>query len=502
MKSPVCKCHGKPFVTFCKPCQKPCCAICIAEKHDRHSFMNIDDAAKDARSKLKICLQSQDTTELSSMQTNRKLIDDGIKEYNEAMECALEKSKIRFKSLHQQLERTEEDWIRNLEKTRADDVAKMDIMKGNIDNQIRRKTQFIDNCQTILGESDDAMVLAFVSDINDTGNLDSSTILLPSPVYFKASSRNLLSVDDLIGKLQRTGKRTPAQRSFYGSITIGIVLLFISIAVRPFEKAFNADRIEFKTVKTIENTRGDAIVHTAQNEVWISDQQSETLSLYDSDFNKIANIYLEFEISDIVLTISDDILATIWEEQEVLRISRSGNIKTFIDTSQYHPYGITIIDKDEIVVGQHAYLTDQGNVFKLAIYSMVTSMALREISTDVNGQPLFRETIVQVKQNRNGDYVVSHKNRVVCVTSLGEYRWKYTTTGETSIWGLVCDKYNNIIIAEGQNRQITILNSDGILLKTLRTEDSDWGPISLSLDRDENLWVGYAKYIKVIKYLE
>ena len=509
MKILVCKEHGESFVTFCKPCQKLCCAVCITGKHDRHSFITISDAAKEARSKLKICLQSQDTTVLSKLQTSRKLIDDGIQEYTDAMDCALEKSKARFQSLRQQLERTEDEWIRNLEKTRTDDLAKMDIMKGNLDNQIRYKDQFIDNCQAILAEGDDAMVLAFASDMNDAESIDSSRILLPSPVHFKPSSRNLPSADDLIGKIQHKGRRTTAWRTFYGSLVLGIVLIFISITIGSFEKTFNADMIEFKTLKTIEwqkqlstSTAGYTIVHTARNEVWIGDRDSKSVNLYDSNLNMITSIYLGYQIKDMVPTSSDDILATNWREQQVFRITRSGNVNHFIDTSPYYPYGIYINDRQQVVVGLFKLNTDSKRMFKLAIYSTDTSMAPQEMASDVNGRPLFDDTIMQVKQNGNGDYVVSHEKGVVCLTRMGEYRWNYTTTGKTRILSLVCDRYNNIIIGEERNRHIIILNSDGKLLKTLHTENSRSGPISLSLDRDENLWVGHWEHIKVIKYLK
>ena len=501
MKSPVCKEHGKPFVTFCKPCQKPCCGICIARKHARHSFMTIDDAAKDARSKLKISLQSQDSTTLPKLQTARKLLDDGFEKYTEAMDCALEKSKARFQSLRQELERNEEDWIRNLENTRTDDVAKMNIMKGNLDNQIRYKDQFIDNCQAILSDGSDAMVLAFASDINDAESIDVSRVVLPSPVNFKPSSRRLSSADDLIGMIQRPRRHTAAHISFYCSVVFCILLILISIAVQPNEKALNADMIEFKLLKTIENTKGYSIVHTDQNEVWISDQQRKTLSLYDSDFNVIRKTYLGLPVKDIVLTMAHDILATDLENRRVLRISRSGNVKTFMDTSPYRPWGIAINDKEQIVVGQYTYNTVLGNLYRLAMYSSVTSTELGNIRIDETGRPFFNDIATQVKQNGNGDYIVSLKNEVVCFTRMGIYKWKYITTKVSKILGLVCDRYNNIIIAEESNRQITILKSNGKLLKNLYTEGIN-GPISLSIDTVGNLWVGAVDHIKVIRYLK
>ena len=362
----------------------------------------MDDAAKNARSKLKLCLQSQDSITLPKLRTSRKLIDDGIEEYTDAMNCALE----------------------------------------------------------------------------------------------KPSSRRLSSADDLIGVIQRQRRHRAAHIWFYGFVIFCILLIFVSIAVQP-----NADMIEFKLLKIIENIKCYSILHTAQNEVWISDQRNETLSLYDSNFNLIRNIYLGMPVEDIVLTISQDILATDLEDRRVLRISRSGNVKTFMDTSPYRPLGIAINDKQQIVVGQYTYHTVLGNLYRLAMYSSVTSTELGNIRIDETGRPFFNNIATQVKQNGNGDYVVSLKNEVVCFTKMGVYRWKYITTKVSNILGLVCDRYNNIIIAEEMNRQITILKSNGKLLKTLYTEGIN-GPISLSIDKDGNLWVGAIDHIKVIRYIK
>ena len=129
-----------------------------------------------------------------------------------------------------------------------------------------------------------------------------------------------------------------------------------------------------------------------------------------------------------------------------------------------------------------------------------------------------------MKQNGNGDYVTSHYGKVICISRYGEFKWHYTgidTQTEMGVdglpiilkkhWrermnpsgfpGLVCDTYQNIIIAEYNFYRISMLNSDGKLLRTLMTNGVDF-PLSLVLDSLNHLWIGQENEIKVIKYTD
>ena len=140
---------------------------------------------------------------------------------------------------------------------------------------------------------------------------------------------------------------------------------------------------------------------------------------------------------------------------------------------------------------------------KLSIYSPDGSAVLQEIENDEDGKPLFRDEITQVKQNGSGDYVVADGDRIVCVSSEGGFRWDYIVGLFMAIYGMVCDKYDNVIIADHYNDKIHLLSSEGKLVTTLLTaKDGIRWPRSLSIDRHGQLWIGQDESLKVVRYLK
>ena len=103
--------------------------------------------------------------------------------------------------------------------------------------------------------------------------------------------------------------------------------------------------------------------------------------------------------------------------------------------------------------------------------------------------------------------MVADNNRIVCVDREGGYRWEYQVkqTGDyfPIVYGMVCDRYDNIIIADHIYDNISLLDSEGKLITTLMTrQDGIWEPYSLAMDNQGCLWIGQEKNVKVIKYMK
>ena len=99
--------------------------------------------------------------------------------------------------------------------------------------------------------------------------------------------------------------------------------------------------------------------------------------------------------------------------------------------------------------------------------------------------------------------MVADWNMIVCVSSEGQFRWDFSAETSPLIYDMVCDKYDNVIIAEYYSNNICLLNSEGKLVTTLLThEDGLRNPRSLSIDRHGQLWIGQDNGpLKVVKYL-
>ena len=244
--------------------------------------------------------------------------------------------------------------------------------------------------------------------------------------------------------------------------------------------------------------RAQKVLNTEQSDVLVCVPWKNTMTWYDEYLVEKKTFSLPISLYDIVLTSSQEIIATDRNMKKIVKISQSGSIKTIQVTAPLEPCGICINNRHEIVVGLR---TGYGKYpLKLAIYPTDFSDVLFEIENDEEGKPLFRYSLNEVKQNRSGDYVVADEIRVVCVSSKGRFRWDYRDKS-AGIFALVCDKYDNVIIAlDYRNCKICLLNSDGDLVTTLLTgEDYTY---SLTIDRNGHLWIGQNRNIKVVKYLK
>ena len=243
--------------------------------------------------------------------------------------------------------------------------------------------------------------------------------------------------------------------------------------------------------------RAHKVLHTEQSEVVVCVPLKNTMAWYDEHLVEKKIFSLPISLYDIVLTPSQEIIATDRNMKKIVKISPSGSFKTIQVTAPLEPCGICINSKHEIVVGLR---TCYGKYpLKLAIYSSDYTDVLYEIENDEEGKPLFSYSLNEVKQNRSGDYVVADEIRVVCVTNKGRFRWEYHDKS-AGIFALVCDKYDNVIIAlDYRNCKICLLNSEGYLVTTLLTgEDYTY---SLTIARNGHLWIGQNRNIKVVKYL-
>ena len=269
-------------------------------------------------------------------------------------------------------------------------------------------------------------------------------------------------------------------------------------------RTFNRNRMSVTPVME-RNIRADRILHTDQNHVWVYNYEmhkTNKLTLYNEHFVERKSIDLTGRLHDMALSASHDIVATDYNNERLVKISPTGSVSTLCSTTPLRPCGICINSSQHLVVGmQVGYVMYIEPPKKLKIYSPDGSAVLQEIENDEDGKPLFRGVITQVKQNGDGDYVVADEERVVCVSSKGRFRWDYSVD-ISLVCGMVCDKYDNVIIADHFRNQILLLSSEGKLVTTLLTkEDSIWNPQSLSIDRHGQLWIGQHESLKVVKYL-
>ena len=237
---------------------------------------------------------------------------------------------------------------------------------------------------------------------------------------------------------------------------------------------------------------------------------SQTVTWYDQDMAILKDMKVDFEILDMTLEHTGEIIATDYSNRRVVRIAQSGDISTVCSTAPRGAWGVCVNNRQQIVVGQYRPV-------RLVVYSPDGSHVDQEIAKDDNSESFFTHAVLQVKQRRNGDYVVLGPDKIVCVTTEGEFKWIYdwykgmeckgVMTGLfdefPDFFGLVCDMNNNVIIADCNNDHVLLLDNEGRLVRTLLTKkDGINYPRYLSIDQHGCLWIGQTDNVKVVKYVK
>ena len=82
-------------------------------------------------------------------------------------------------------------------------------------------------------------------------------------------------------------------------------------------------------VKTTKGIGAGTLVHNDRDEVIVNHREAKTFTIYDQTFEKLRSIEFEYEIFDMALTSSGEIIATADHEVDrVIRITPSGDPST------------------------------------------------------------------------------------------------------------------------------------------------------------------------------
>ena len=489
-----CKEHpGNQYVTFCNKCNIPCCTVCISTHHHQHSFSDIAKAANDARWDLRFYLANLEKISLPTCESVHKDLVESMTEYNNSMEEVTVKSRRRFKSLRDQLDCAEQEWMRALKDIKIQDLQEVEMVTKQTENKMDRTKNLISVCKMNLADASDIALLLFNSERPDEFSLKSEKVPMSLEiVQFEPSDYKLPPAQELIGKVKHRNKRSNTPQK-----------------LRSTEKGkqqseqldTSINRVMF--VKTLENICCISMVHAGMNKIWVNNRKERSIQVIDENFATVSTFDTGFYVVDLAMTSPTEVLATDRLGKRVLRISDSGNVTQVCNTVPLSPRAICVNNRNQVIVGVSDD-TEETNV-KMVIFSRDGSTVLREIQNDTSGKPIFSSPLMQIKQKRDGDYVVSYGDTVKCVNEEGTCKWNYCVRElfRCDVYGLVCDANDNIIIAETHNNKISLLGSDGKLIRTLLTEkDGIKLPWSLCLDKLGRLWMGQNETVKIVTYMK
>ena len=200
---------GNHYVTFCKQCNDPCCPICISGNHQRHSFCDIEDAATEAKSNLKTYIDTLESETLPIAKGIHSTIIFNIDEYNDSNDKAIKGAKLRYLTLKNELDGAAKQWMARLTDMDADDMAKVNANREDVEKHIQYVEGLKDAAKGYLAEAGDIEILEFARDLPGIKSLQPAESHTPvKAIEFQVSGYTLPTNDELLGMVVRVEKYT------------------------------------------------------------------------------------------------------------------------------------------------------------------------------------------------------------------------------------------------------------------------------------------------------
>lgn len=237
-------------------------------------------------------------------------------------------------------------------------------------------------------------------------------------------------------------------------------------------------------------------------EIWTSGCD-EFLRLYNLEGKLVKSIKTKsgnIPIAIAIIRFDDLIYADNYDRS--LNIVKGTEVHTMIRLQGWRPIGVCSSSSDEFLL---LMVNDSNNQTKVVRYSGSTEK--QTIQFDGKGIPLVSSTSKNfptfICENKNFDICVAdnNANAVVVVNQSGEFRFRYTSINRLfQPIGIVTDSQNRMLISDGMNNFIHILNEDGKFLQYINCILQC--PRGLCVDNNDNLFIAESATcaVKIIQY--
>ncbi|KAK3107897.1 hypothetical protein FSP39_024665 [Pinctada imbricata] len=479
----------KEYVTYCVRCNQPCCTTCIIEDHKGHEFADLESMISQTESEMDKLVHDFETDMIPLSEKALSKLEEEIISYKEAMDNIKQSARIKIDSLIQQLQKSEEEFINEVDEYGKEDLLSMEKQKNELEKNLQQVKSV-----TIKGKSApvDASLLFVKDELTNGCSLMPKEIACPGKLSFSESSFQLPPACDIIGRI---------------SNSIEKICLSASMT-NHHDKSHGTDvdstSIDGKILKTLSGIWAGSIIHTQEGHTWICNGNDNSLNLYDENFKLIKEINLGFPCEDMTIYDTDEVLVT--HRYRIVKVSTSGSINELCSTASVKVRGICINNRQQIVVGGVFVglgLLIRRFPWRMQVLAPDGSSVLKVIEKErSSGNQLFTGRIYRVRQTVSGEHVVADGKKVVCLTEKWKVKWTYEFGPRQDVFALCCDRHNNILVGDRDNDEIVILNNDGQRIWAVLTrEDGICDPRSLDIDGKDRLWIGQEKNVLVSTYL-
>lgn len=477
---------------FCQDCSVPICSRCLTGNHKRHGAVDLEEICETTRSTVK--------EDLEELRKFRKEYEKVVGESKEELAKYIEESDKERDSLrelgkqwHQMIDKVIDKVGKDMDEIIQSDTKCLQDNTEEIQSALQDVKDSIKANEDILQDDRFTRLLSYASK-NDAFRI------IPSRPAIKTAKIVPVNVKegDIIPKLIHFQRSIRTKLPGYSLNRTGDVSSISTKSLLPEPELIATVKTNCKQLK--------GICHNEDDRVWIygTDEILREVDITGTVQNCITAISKNSQ-KDIAKNKMGEIVFSHLSD-ECVNIVREGKISKLLDLSGWIPFGVTFNADDDLMVCMRR---EDYQESKVGIFSQ--GKLKKEIQFDETGKPLFSASRnnMYIKENANRDICVSDWNAcaVIVLKSSGELRFRYTGNLSRSFkqfypHGIVTDNYCRILVVDRKNDCLHVIDRNGKFLTYITCSLQD--PYVLSMDPDENVWVGEydTGCVKVIRYLE
>lgn len=477
---------------YCQDCSVPICSRCLTGNHKRHGAVDLEEICETTRSTIK--------EDLEELRKFRKEYEKVVAESKEELAKYLKESDKERDSLkelgkqwHKMIDKVIDKVGQDMDEIIQSDTKCLQDNTEEIQSALQDVKDSIKANEDILQDDGFTRLLSYASK-NDAFRI------IPSRPAIKTAKIVPVNVkeEDIIPKLIHFQRSIRTKLPGYSLNRTGDVSAISTKTLLPEPELIITIKTNCKQLK--------GICHNEADRVWIygTDEILREVDITGTVKNCITAISKNSQ-KDIAKNKMGEIVFSHLSD-ECVNIVREGKISKLLDMPGWIPFGVTFNADDDLMVCMRR---EDYQESKVGIFSQ--GQLKKEIQFDETGKPLFSASRnnMYIKENANRDICVSDWNAcaVIVLKSSGELRFRYTGNLSRSFkqfypHGIVTDSYCRILVVDRKNDCLHVIDRNGKFLTYITCSLQD--PYVLSIDPDENVWVGEydTGCVKVIRYLE
>ncbi|XP_078329848.1 uncharacterized protein LOC111113501 isoform X2 [Crassostrea virginica] len=497
-----CKLHPTKNVDiFCRECNTPLCLKCfLGKEHKGHEF---DDLEEIYAEKYALWQGEFSKIQKNLLPTSEDLktdIEEDVKEIQNIMESIRTSMKAEAESLKNLVDEVTSNKIKHTYTMEKSLLQMLKSQETTYNDYIKYLGKMSEKFQEYLSTTNQKLLSSNILKLKTIPETSK-----PVPPVFTAGQFNRDDVAKLLGRVN-VPNTEPEKRKIQPMEAVSTPMKFTEKQMEQSkEKSDMKPTLSLSSsvtkVREYSVPGVDSAFHVSADKsgrLWASDDEGN-LVLTDLQGNLLQKIKTTGE-DDGFHTATQDrgLIYTDQDKKMIYRITPDTRITELIKTGDWTPVSIhsSRINGDILVGMREAKVTRYNNAGK----------EIQNIQRDNQGQELYKYPHY-ITENINGDICTSdwNKQAVVVVNKSGQHRFSYTGQGSRfSPYGICTDVLGHILVCEGLNNTVHLLDQDGGFLSFILSEQQGIrSPRGVCVDDENNLYVGQLNNkVTVYKNLE